>query len=207
MPAATNMTNLFIAPSVRCGPEGRLTMRRIWARGGCPDMKRFRPFGSKDRLGCIIERADWTAAQITEARGDRAPRGFPGTPCSRERKPATTCPRRTGRSGRTAMLADPVTAGQLQEECAIQAACRAVVDVLHGGKMTQLGGPGACLEPFLLRKVISCSSRMPSHSMCSRALLSGLAAKSRKLLAMPSRPSSRSRSIRGMLQQGCSPQW
>ena len=28
--------------------------------------------------------------------------------------------------------------------------CRVVVDVLHGGKMTQLGGPGACLEPFLL---------------------------------------------------------
>jgi hypothetical protein len=43
MPAATNMTNLFIAPSVRCGPEGRLMTRRIWARGGCPDMKRFRP--------------------------------------------------------------------------------------------------------------------------------------------------------------------
>lgn len=36
-----------------------------------------------------------TTGQINEACGDRAPRGFPGMPCSQERRPATICPRRT----------------------------------------------------------------------------------------------------------------
>jgi len=48
------------------------------------------------------------------------------------------------------MLADPVTAGELQEQCTVQAARCAVIDILDGGEMPQLGSPGACLEAFLL---------------------------------------------------------
>jgi len=53
----------------------------------------------------------------------------------------------------------------------------------------------------------SWSTSRPSHSACSRARLSGLAARSRNPFAMPSRPSSRSRSSVGWFSKVCSPQW
>jgi hypothetical protein len=48
------------------------------------------------------------------------------------------------------MLADPVAAGEFQEQRAVETARCPVVDIFHGGEMTQLRGPGARLESLLL---------------------------------------------------------
>src|SRR5208337_3483395 len=47
-------------------------------------------------------------------------------------------------------LADPVAAGQLQEQRTVEAARRAVIDILDRGQMAQLGGLGAAFEALLL---------------------------------------------------------
>ena len=44
---------------------------------------------------------------------------------------------------------DPVAAGELEEKGAIEAARGAVIDVLDGGRLAQLGGAGAALELLL----------------------------------------------------------
>ena len=48
------------------------------------------------------------------------------------------------------MLADPVAVCELQKQHAVETACCPVIDILHRGEMTQLGGPGTRLEAFLL---------------------------------------------------------
>jgi hypothetical protein len=48
------------------------------------------------------------------------------------------------------VLADPVAAGQMQEQCPVETPRLAEVDVLGRGGLPQLGGPCACLEPLLL---------------------------------------------------------
>ena len=45
--------------------------------------------------------------------------------------------------------ADPVAAGQLQEQRPVEAARRAVIDILDTGGLPQLGGTGAALKAFL----------------------------------------------------------
>lgn len=47
------------------------------------------------------------------------------------------------------MLPDPITAGELQEQVAIEAAGGAEVDVLDLGVMAELRGTGPCLEALL----------------------------------------------------------
>jgi hypothetical protein len=57
-----------------------------------------------------------------------------------------------GRTGQQTMppLTDPVAAGQLQEQRAIQAARRAVIDILDRGQVAQPGGLGTTFKAFLL---------------------------------------------------------
>jgi hypothetical protein len=49
-----------------------------------------------------------------------------------------------------AMLADPIAAGEVQEQRPVEATRLAEVDILGGGGLPQLGGACACLEPLLL---------------------------------------------------------
>jgi len=48
------------------------------------------------------------------------------------------------------VLADPVTAGQVQEQRPVEATRLAEVDILGRGRLPQFGGACACLEPLLL---------------------------------------------------------
>ena len=48
------------------------------------------------------------------------------------------------------MLADPIAAGQMQEQRPVETPWLAEVDILGRGGLPQLGGPRACLEPLLL---------------------------------------------------------
>jgi hypothetical protein len=48
------------------------------------------------------------------------------------------------------VLADPVTAGQVQEQRSVEATRLAEVDILDRGRLAQFGGACACLEPLLL---------------------------------------------------------
>ena len=48
-----------------------------------------------------------------------------------------------------AMFADPIAAGQVQEERPVKATWLVEVDILGGGGLPQLGGACSCLEPLL----------------------------------------------------------
>lgn len=48
------------------------------------------------------------------------------------------------------MLADPITAGQVQEQRSVEATRLTEVDILGRGGLPQFGGACACLEPLLL---------------------------------------------------------
>ena len=105
------------------------------------------------------------ARQTAAARADRAPRGSPGRPCSRARKPATTCRRRRAGQETVAMLADPVAAGQLQEHA------RDRGRAASGSRHPRPRPSGAAWRSWRGSRsasagatCFSCSSRMPSHS-------------------------------------------
>ena len=62
------------------------------------------------------------------------------------------------------MLADPVAAGQLQEQRAVEAAGGAVVDILDAATWRSLAVLARLSKRFCWRSVLSRSSRRPSHS-------------------------------------------
>ena len=105
------------------------------------------------------------------------------------------------------MLADPVAAGELQEQRAVEPARCAVVDVLDGGEMAQLGGPGACLEALLLahRHLVLEQDAEPFHVVESLAL--GVGGQIAQALGHAVQAESRSRSIVGCCSNSRSPQW
>ena len=73
------------------------------------------------------------------------------------------------------MLADPVTVCEFQEQRTVEAACCAVVDILHGGQVAQLGGPGTRLESPLLsqRHLVLEQDAEPLHVVESPAFRVG----------------------------------
>ena len=56
-----------------------------------------------------------------------------------------------GRPGyqQIAPLSDPIASRELEEQRAVEAARRLIVDVLDAGGVTQLGGPGPCFKLLL----------------------------------------------------------
>ena len=85
---------------------------------------------------------------------------------------------------------DPAALGELAEQCAIEAARGAVIDILDGGLMAQPGVTQAREKPCRGDELTSQSSSRPSHSGCVKSgRPSPDASISPNALAMPLRPS------------------
>ena len=102
-------------------------------------------------------------------------------------------------------VADPLTGGEVLEERTIETAGGAIVDVLDGGGLAQLGLAKRRVRRRFSRVVTSRSTRRPSQSSCGISAASGLFCSSMKASAMAARPRARKRSTVGWISMLISP--
>ena len=95
------------------------------------------------------------------------------------------------------MLADPIAAGQMQEQCPVETPWLAEVDVLSRGGLPQPGGPRACLEPLLPAERDLLVDQQTEPFGVFEGAAFGIGREIAEPIAMPSRPSSRRRSSVG----------
>ena len=113
------------------------------------------------------------------------------------RRLARTCLSGLTRDQAVPVLADPVTAGQAQEQRPIETARRTEIDILDSGGVPQFGGARTRLEAPLLSQRGFLFDQEAKPFGVFQAQSRDWPPMSWKAFAMPSRPSSRSRSSVG----------